>query len=270
MSRKQPVLSLLVLTEDSAASAHDVVVALTRKMLWLLDPGYRRDLVEFRPADGASRKVAQGNLWKSRKPRDRARIVLLGRVIAARLLQEDVPGFVLFHIDGDVPWSRHEDSENVERFEGFIRDYVRPALDHALRTQQKDRGESWPDEQMDGAMQAALLRLLLLVPFYSVEAWLYQNTEVARRLCAEACGRHLELIGEWEADPGLLDEIEQPKKRICLGDGPRSAEHHRALAEHAFPADRAFAAGKSFAATVTRLLGSDDLCAALERTHEHH
>jgi hypothetical protein len=140
VSHEPPRLSLLVLTEDSAADAHHVIVALVRKMLRLLDAACRTHLMAFRPANDQSRNAMRGNLWKSRSPRDRARIIFLGNVIADRLLQEEIPGFVLLHIDGDVPWSQRGDSENVERFDGFVRDYVRPALDRALRAAP---GASW-------------------------------------------------------------------------------------------------------------------------------
>lgn len=263
MSREPPLLSLLVLTEDSAADAHDVMVALVKKMLWLLDPHYRSHLVAFRPADDAQRKVMQGNRWKSRNPRDRARIVLLGRAIAALLLQEEVPGFVLFHIDGDVPWSRRAESDNVQQFDGFLRDYVLPALGNALRAQQHERGDPPREEQLATSTDAALKRLFLVVPFYSIEAWLYQNTTEARRLCAEAesCGMHLDVIGRWEVSRGELDELDKPKGQLCLG-----ASHNLVLAEQGFPAQRAFDAGKSFTAAVVRLLECDDLTAALART----
>lgn len=261
MSREPPLLSVLVLTEDSAKSANDVIVTLVKKMLWLLDPHYRSHLVAFRPADEVSRRVMRGNLWKSRSPRDQARIVLLGRAIADRLLQSEVPGFVLFHIDGDVSWPRRVDSDNVQRFEGFIQDYVRPSLDRALRAQRQERREPPSDEEIAHATEVALRRLLLMVPFYSIEAWLYQNTAETARRCAVSCEVHLDLIKKWEAIPGELDDLEKPKDQLCLG-----ASHNLALAEQGFPAQRAFDVGKSFSAAVLRLLECEDLTAALART----
>lgn len=266
MSAKRPLLALHVLTEDSAASAHDTLVALVKKMLLILDQACRTHLVAFEPQRDRERKAMHGNLWKSKRPLDRPKIILLGRSIAEKLLEQDVPGFVLFHVDGDVPWSRHDESENVAKFSGFVQTYVRQALDHALRLQHKDRGETPTDEVIATQVDAALQRLLRLTPFYSIEAWTYQNTAEARRLCEQSCGRHVDAIKRWEDDPGALDEVYQPKdgqEAICLQD-----RYNLQLATTGFPAERAFDAGKSFAETVERLLACDDLCSALHQTRQ--
>jgi hypothetical protein len=261
VTRERPRLSLLVLTEDSASEAHETLVALAKKMLLLLDPACGTHLVGFEPQGDQARKVMHGNLWKSRRPLDRPKIVLLGRAIAAKILETELPGFALFHVDGDVPWSQHKESTNVARFDAFVHEYVIPALDHALRLQHKDRGEAPGDEQITAEAINALQRLIRLTPFYSIEAWLYQNIPMVRHLCTEHCGAHLDEISRWEADAGVLDELHQPKEQICL-----RGDHNRTLAESGFPAERVFQAGKSFSDSVERLLASNDLCAALTRT----
>lgn len=101
------------------------------------------------------------------------------------------------------------------------------------------------------------------MPYYSIEAWLYQNTREGARLCAQGgCSQHLDPFRQWELDRGLLDEVEQPKEQVCF----RSA-HNARLAAEGFPADAVFAADKSFAAAVTSLLESAELCQALALTH---
>ncbi|MFS8071802.1 MAG: hypothetical protein ACMG6S_35980 [Byssovorax sp.] len=115
---------------------------------------------------------------------------------------------------------------------------------------------------MEHEAVARMIRLRRLTPFYSIEAWLYQNTIEARRLCATACGRHLEMIKEWEEKGGALDEISKPKEVLCLKD---RCSHE--LASHGFPYEQAFAVGKSYADTVMHLVECDELCAAIVRTY---
>jgi hypothetical protein len=111
---------------------------------------------------------------------------------------------------------------------------------------------------------AALGRFIQLTPFYSIEAWLYQNIAEARRICEASCGRHIELFNAWEADRGLLDQVFKPKSKetSCLED-----KHNRALAEKSFPAEAAFNADKSYAAAVMDLLDRPDLRAAVACTY---
>lgn len=248
-----PCLTLLILTEDSAASAHKTVTALVKKMLQLLVPECQTQRIVFEPQGESAARAMHGNLWKSRNPRDRQKLVDLRQSIATKLVEstDDVPGFVAFHVDGDRRWADRASSENVVRFADFVLTYVEPIVSAALA--KKGRGDELP---------ARMARLLPLTPFYSVEAWLYQNTVEARRLCAASCGRHLEQIQGWETARGELDEIEKPKENLCLG-----AEHNRTLAVRGFPADAVLAAGKSYTAAVEHLLGCDALGAALQRTH---
>ncbi|WP_437837324.1 hypothetical protein [Sorangium sp. So ce1153] len=261
VTREQPCLSILVLTEDSAEGSCETIAALVKKMVLLVDPACRTHLITFEPQGANERRAMRGNLWKSRKPFDRQTIVLLGRAIAAKLIEDPI-GFVAFHVDGDRRWAERASSENVAKFAEFVSNYVEPGVHNALRRQRDRDALTIPDEEIDRATAAALARLLRLTPFRSIEAWLYQNTVEARRLCQIACGRHLAKIDAWAADRGAIDELEDPKAELCL-----ISEHHPDLAQHAFPADEAFRVNKSYAAAVIGLLDCADLCAALAHTH---
>jgi hypothetical protein len=256
VSRGAIQLSILILTEDSAKDSHETITALAKKMLDLVVPRCGTHRIEFEPQNALARQAMRGNLWKSKNPRDRQKLVDLRQSIATKLVEgklvegETVPGFVLFHVDGDRSWAEQKLSENVALFETFIRIYVEPIVTNALTK----RG-------ILGELHARMMRLRRLTPFYSIEAWLYQNTAEARRRCAEACGRHLDRIAAWEADRGLLDELYKPKEHLCFG-----ASHNLGLATTRFPAEDAFRANKSYCAAVMDLLACADLCAALERT----
>ncbi|XYI00256.1 hypothetical protein ACMHYB_11100 [Sorangium sp. So ce1128] len=252
MTGERSRLSILVLTEDSAEGSCETIAALVKKMVLLVDPECRTHLIAFEPQGEHEQRAMRGNLWKSRSPFDRQKIVLLDRAIAAKLIEDPV-GFVAFHVDGDRRWAERASSENVVKFTEFVSTYVLPGVHNALRRQRERDALTIPDEDIDRAAAAALARLLRLTPFRSIEAWLYQNTAEARRLCQVACGRHVAKIDRWSADRGALDELDDPKAELCLG-----SEHHLDLAQRAFPADEVFRVNKSYAAAVIGLLDCAD------------
>ncbi|MCK6589196.1 MAG: hypothetical protein L6Q76_16615 [Polyangiaceae bacterium] len=229
-----------------------------------MDQHARTHRIVLEPQDESAKRAMRGNLWKSTRPSDRSKIIDLGRSIAAKLLEEDGPGFVFFHVDGDRVWSERTTSENVEKFDAFVRDFVRQTLDNVLRRKRRKAGEPLNEEALQHEIETALSRLFRLTPFYSIEAWLYQNTVEARRLCGLHCGKHISAISEWEKDRSLLDEVLKPKSKefSCLED-----RHNIVLAENGFPAESAFGAGKSYAHAVMAMLDSKELLGALASTY---
>ena len=259
MKRDAPRLSFLILTEDSAPDACEPIEALVKRMLLLIAPSCQTHRIEFEPRTEAARSAMRGTNWKS-KPDDfgHPKLVLLGRIIAAKLLEEEAPSFVLFHVDGDRVWAERESSENVQKFPEFVQTYVAPSLDATLR---RRRERTLDEDALKGAKEAALTHLLRLTPFWCIEAWLYQNTTLVHRLCEQSCGAHLDQIKGWSEERGALDELPTPKKAICV-----SSKHNVELARGHFPTGAVFAADKSFAAAVMTLLDCPDLYAALART----
>lgn len=245
--------SFLVLGEDSALDAHETLVALARKILRLVDAYHDPQHIRFEPPpqEGKGVRLLRGNLWKSRNPEDyRDRRDLIG-YLATKLLEGERT-FVLYHIDGDRPWSEREESENVEKFRDFIETDVRQFVEH--RRRQSGQPVS------DGP---SLSQLLLMVPFHSIEAWLFQSTQTGRRLCQEreTCrGEHMGLFDDWERDRALLDEIMTPKKRVCF-----KSEHNHRLAE-SLDADMLYYVGKSFRDTADAFMKSAPLIDALAAT----
>jgi hypothetical protein len=181
--------------------------------------------------------------WRSRSPRDEAAVrELIGRI--GRHLAIDDRSFVLFHVDGDVAWSRAAMSSAHREWRETIVDRVtryltaaRPAADAA----------------------SAVRRLILVGPHYSMEAWLYQNANESTRLCrAHHGGKHVTRLEAYVNDRASLDEIDQPKQHFCLRD-----EHNLELACNGYPMAAVVAAGASLAATLERLRACSDLDAAL-------
>jgi len=243
----------MVLTEDSGAGAYDTVHVLAKEMLKLLVPGVQTHRIDFKPLDDENaRRAMHANLWKSTNPLDQPSIRLLIRGIITELLKDT--GFVLYHIDGDRPWSEHESSENVREFRSRMLPPIEAGVRFHLQKQPHDARE--PGKRMK--------RLQLVVPFYSIEAWLYQNTREAKRLCEQdGCGQcYPQKLAGWEKDRASLDEVTQPKKALCFQD-----KHNARLASSGFPAQETYEAEASFQHAVLQLLECDELTTALERTY---
>ena len=234
--------SLLLLTEDSGRDAHATHEALVRSMLRLIAPDHDARAIAIEPANDAQRDAMRGNIWDSTKADDRPRKIALVRSIATRLCESNLH-VVLFHYDGDRRWN---DRDTCARHATFEKHIVTPVARLIVNRTDEQRSR-------------ALARLITIVPFYSVEAWLYQNTAVALRLCEKHHGaQHAATFTQWATDRGALDEEHKPKDAACLSD-----KFNLALATEHFPAKKVVAVGKSFHAAVERLRGSADLVGLL-------
>jgi len=223
-------------------------------------PSLRLDRVDFLPEEPSEEQAMRGTVWKSdgRKPIEREQQVRLLRYIVRRLCQPNT--FVLFHVDGDRPWASRKTSENIAKFEQLTRVALPQILDRPRiparprRSREADTAPTTPKLPVE--------HLLLLSPFRSVEAWLYQNLERAIAICRrEHGGQHIAALKTWETQRSEFDELPAPEKALCLGKA-----HNRELASQGFPARVTYEVGKSFAESVDRLKACEALCVALERT----
>ena len=238
-----PRATLLLLTEDSGKDAPATHEALVRSMLRVIAPGHDAKAIAIEPANDGQREAMRGNGWDSTKAEDRRRQIALVRSIATRLCESNLH-VVLFHYDGDQPWSERTP---CPRHAVFARRIVAPVAQLIVNRTAAQR-------------ERALARLITIVPFYSVESWLYQNTEVAQRLCVKHHGgRHVDTFARWASDRGALDEQHKPKDTSCLSD-----KFNLALATERFPAKDVCAVEKSFHAAIERLRASVDLMGLLE------
>lgn len=237
-------VSIAVLTEDSAKDAHEVVQCLLRAMLKLIDeqlPLYDKKRIVLQPSNDPEKQAMRGNRWQAHTSREER--ILLQRYIQGQLKRTDVEGFVIVHVDGDRTYEQSKsgtESHNQARFEKDIVSKLRVSL--------QDRPE-------------LLERVVLMVPFYSIEAWLYQNTQEALRLYEQHYRTHTKDIAQlqdWQNDPSALDEVAQPKEKVSIG-----ARFNRELASQRFPAQRVYEVEKSFHKSVERLRACAPLLAAL-------
>jgi hypothetical protein len=249
-----PRLSVLLLTEDGNDRALRMLMT---KLLGRMAPGAvtREDAHTWEPATAEARAVAQANGWKN--PR-RSDLVSFRQYIATKLVQEH--GFVFFHVDGDRAYRDRGESENAQKFESVIRKHVRIILEGPPR-QRRPRAK--PVTPLEPAViDRQLGKLILVMPFYSLEAWLFQNTEQAARYCpgAPVC-RHgcAEKLAAWSHDRSLLDEMHKPKDELCFGD-----EHNTELASAGYPLDAVLDAEKSLHVTLKALESCAELVEALQ------
>lgn len=258
MSEVLPRLSVLLLTEDSGAQADETLRTLVVKLLGRIAPGAvtRDDAQTWEPASPEARAVTRGNGWKN--PR-RPELVRFRQYIAAKLRQEH--GFVFFHVDGDRAYRDRLASENLRKLEAMIRHPVRIILEHPPARRRGRRKGAEPRGPMDA--DQPLTKLVFLVPFYSIEAWLFQNTEQAARLCPGAPKCRLgcaDKLARWGENRDVLDEVLEPKLELCFRD-----RHNAELAAAGFPLDEVLGANKSLHDAWQALKRCTALVTALEQ-----
>jgi hypothetical protein len=255
-------LSIVILTEDSGEDGRPTVEALARRMLHLVVPGFGSHRVHFVPRDPPEEQAMRGNVWKTdgKNPQEYERRVRLLRYIARKLSQPDT--FVLFHIDGDRVWGERHTSENTAKFERLVREKLPQVADRGRAN--SPRGRAQVDASGDQSPQLRLENLLLICPFRSIEAWLYQNLKAAIDICdREHRGSHITELQQWMNRRGEIDELPAPEKAMCL-----AKSFNLELATNGFPAREVYEVKKSFAETVDRLLGCTALTRALELTRD--
>lgn len=238
-------VSIAVLSEDGSSAAIQVLQSLVQKMLYLIDPAIplhdpRR--IRLLPSTEAARRAFVGSGWKSRAQRQ-MRVDLL-QFMQSQLKRTDVESFVIFHVDGDRPYAQSKDGTESEN-----RDVFEKLLMGPLRDMLQAHPDLWS-------------RILLIIPFYEIEAWLYQNIPVAVRLCRQFHPTHtkdIKKLEDWQKDPTGLDEVESTKDAIIFRD-----KFNRELAEESFPAQRVYEAKKSFYKSVEKLRTCASLRAALD------
>lgn len=237
--------SVLVLTEDSGGDGHATILAVVKRMLRLIVPDYQTHRLGFEPKDDRAQRAVQGTGWKSKTPNQE--LILARRTIATKLGREN--GFVLFHIDGDRVWSERNTSENAPKFVTHVIEPVRRLL-------LERRGSTAEDAEV------SLRKLFSVMPFYSIEAWLFQHTAVAIRLCRDKYqGRDAARFESWRKERTALDSVHKPKDAICFG-----SVHNLECAGSEYPAQEVFDAGRSYAACVLGLQASAELKALLDAT----
>ena len=250
-------LRFVVLSEDTSKDARATIEALVRKMLPLVEPNCRPyEHIGFVTTEPADHEGMHRDIWKGTDSRHYAARVRLQRYIARRLSQPNT--FVLFHVDGDTLWENRAESDNKQKFDDFVIRVVQSA-DAGQRNVQRSRRQTRTEPAKTPEPDPQ--RLIPIIPFYTLEAWLYQNLQQAITICRRKHnGAHVDALREWEAQRAQLDEIVKPADHVCL-----NKEHNLELAAQGFPARVVYDLNKSFHDTVERLKNCGALCDALAR-----
>lgn len=262
MSRVAPCLSVLLLTEDSGSDSFETFRHVVKELLKQVDGSVQTQekKIAFEPM---RRKevldVVQANKWKSKGARYFRNRTDLITLVAIQL---ELPnGWVFFHFDGDRAWAARDSSENRQKFMELIWQPVQLKIQERFVGRQPEMAGRL--DEVKRYAEARMTRLKTVVPFYSIEAWLFQNTREAIRLCQEHYnGSDIAQFEAWAQDRAALDEVLKPKETVRLGAG-----HNLELASNGFPTREARAVGKSFAAVVEALGQDTDLREALAGTY---
>ncbi len=226
-------LEILVLSEDRG-QGFETMEALLRRVLKIYGPTGEEQVTLIPAEDRMVQEAAHANLWKSASKQDYPRKVSLIRTIATRLAL----GLVIFHYDGDTPWSDRFIALTPKQFEKEVRVKLLQLL-------------AGRDSEFIGKCMA---RLIEAAPFYSVEAWTYQATDAAVALCRKRySGKDVNKFEQWASDRSLLDEVPKPKDETCL-----SNKHNVELAQQ-IPCKEVLAVRKSYAEFVRRLRSCPEL-----------
>lgn len=249
-------MRLYIFTEDSGGDGAKTVEQMVLHMLKCVDPEEHLDTSACKmervhlSSDRANRMILHANGWKSPKHKYLPELI---RHLTDIILMPNA--FAFFHFDADCHWSSvHEptgrvnldESENWSKFEEVVIQKVITKIE----------GHKY---SYANARRAVSEKLFRLIPFYSIESWLFQNIEHAQTLKIK--DEDTNHFANWDGDPCLIDDFLQPKKRISLCDA-----HNLALATTAYPVQKVYEARRSFWWSVKQMEGSWALRCALETT----
>ncbi len=249
----EAAFNVLVLTEDGTKHTWQTAFAtirdLAKKLFRHLDDRCETQRIDFSPMeDEQLRELLTANRFTNRRHPHRYRLY---QRIAAELKAD---GFILHHVDADRAW---DPPPPLNDNEAAVRTHIIERVRRLFEDNNVPRDE----------IEEMLRRYLLIVPYWEIEAWLYQNSERAAPHCPGEPHCHRQpscrsRLAGWRDDRGALDEVEHVSEALCFG------KHHNADLVQGYPTAEVVAAGKSLAAAVDAMLGCDALLHALQRTYE--
>lgn len=232
----EPIVKVRIITEDNSKDALEVYTNLFKSILKNCTEGFDSRQVKIPDNESFSfADVAGGNNWRQKRPRDKGlsfRIKEFKREIASYLMNKN--SFILWHFDGDMKWSGSKNGTKCQTFQQFQK-FIDPILEKT----------DTPDITKD--------RFLLLIPFYSIEAWLYQNKAVLKTISRTDDIQKI--------SPEELDEIEKIKEKFTI-----KAKYNRDLSKQ-YPFNAVFKLGKSFYQSVLTIQNNSTFLETFADSH---
>lgn len=221
-------VKVLIISEDRGKDSFAVFKNLISSILKNIIPDFQSQLIEYIEIDAKHSGVLSGNKWRQRRPRDRkltAMIHNFKRELIQYLLEG--PAFIFWHIDGDMRWcdfTQKGNCTNLEQLNSFL-----APIESELESYRSNSSTKLPKN-----------KVLKLLPFYSIEAWLYQNSTTLQNIKGDTSDIHAK-------SPSDFDEILKVKDSFNIKD-----EYNLQLSK-SFPFQKVYALGKSFHRTVEEL-----------------
>ena len=251
-----PKMSIVLISEDGSQSSEAVLEnVIKRTFVHCVDSETQTHRIEFRPlrdaklGEPALASAVCANSWKQKKSSVRVDIIGFIRFLATNLGADfEIPRFVFMHFDGDCQWSNRAACENRTKF--FAE--VLPKVEYLLK------GKGLTDE----AIALSLARLKLIVPFYSIESWLYTSRAECITYCREVYPEDAgcqTLFDEAQSSAGF-DEVLVIKEMACFG-----SRFNVNLAK-LFPVADAYDHNCSYADFVNQLMKCAQITSALKST----
>lgn len=222
-------VKVLIVTEDTGTESFEVLKNLINSILKNIVEDYQSQLIEFKPVEKCYLPVCSGNRWKQEKPHKDPKLAREITAFKKYIVQHTMKSsaFIFWHIDGDMMWAqfaRGKECANRKSLDTFIEKVLKGMTIH-----QRDKVPPTPE--------GCFLKLL---PFYSIEAWLYQNSQALQKIT--------ENTGDIQAtDASVFDDILKVKEAFKI-----KAKYNLQLSQ-SFPFQKVYELGKSFHHTVEEL-----------------
>lgn len=156
-------MQIYLFGEDSYSKSTKILKNIILKSFFQIDSNFNDESEEFSYAETEFYWLTlQSNQWKNKKPT--SNFDSLCKLIADIYLNEDE--FIFWHIDADITWQdgfNINSSSNIIDFQNIILKKVANYL--------SAKGTTLDFEILYN-------KLILIVPFYSIESWLYENYQI--------------------------------------------------------------------------------------------
>lgn len=236
---------IVLYSEDRQDCNNDLrtMKELMRRIALIIEGKTKTQHLEFEPNNAVyQHHRICGASWKnklSKEPGERLKRTTLIRDIATELLLEKI---VAFHVDGDVDWAQRKNSGVWKEWVRFKRDICNIIS--------------------NGHGAQYVKKIMLILPFYSIESWAYSNGGMLSTIVVKNGNRIKDKrkIASWKMSD--LDEIKKIKEAITIGD----KWNHELISDKNFNANALYRLKKSFYYTVERVRNNNDFVSLIRST----